>query len=955
MKKQKLLKRLLLFGMLSGAGTCLSAPSATQSVERSFQAVIVSADPARHTIRVRHKPTGFEAEVVWDEKSVVKATKYADFDDVPEGWVLCGFRDVDPERKEVCRLNRLEPLPASKAPEKADEIKAQSGVRCKLVRVPVTPEMLKSHNRLLTQDQKRAYALDANGELWAVLRTWRRKMRREEVGSATDFAPGMACKDLVYRQESGINRLVSAVLEPAFAPGKQMPAYPSGCTAGTVQKGMDGFREKSREVAKQLRQRMPVRLHVIPELAGEGEPVTLEIEAWAQKTPNPEVKLDVSYLQPAAAQKRKLALVWKAGETADGLTKYTASLALPKLPAGQHCVSWTCDIGGDIPEFYRSFAVAGPGTLVAALHICNGVLPPGIATNHLPHDRWQHHVGSTLTKFMTGQNIPAQTLLSWTDSSKLYRQEGIEPVFTIGTGSYTGLHRNETPTSLVFSAEPEDVQQATMAAVLEIGETLGFSRDRASIQSYEVGTSTVRAARKLGVGGFAAFCDYQNWADGPSGLINHSARPLQPYFASDEDFRKPAQRSKDSIVIINQTNKHALPRMEYFYGAFDTCCIDDAIMGFPDGGRCGRLEVDELYLSRMLDAVEGELQLHASRKLPFFLDFGIQDFKSVKRPVENTHANVVLFDYLLRRVREGANIVFCGQRGQIDYYQRYKEIPEVVDYESNYQCGTKAHNSIKSDWMPVDYPDLMELENARYTAWFKKSEGMLPSYHWDYTKPWNYPDWGNTQLPHYAGSRNLRYDTDDRYSITPLTTDTRKMKVTRAEKEQDGGLEITVTLEAPVALKQFPLGLWDIPREWKSGEGWWTVKGANRFVPIRAPYTGNLNGILEVDAQPGKNEYRLTITTPKRASQSQDILLKTVHAKVFTRDGQTMAYIWPMQPWETQFELTVPEGKAAQYYAAPKGERVDLPPGKHRLTINKESWSRIVGLTKAELELALKE
>ena len=939
------------------ADTPQAKPDAAVSkpMERKFEAVIVSVDPAKRTFRVRHKPTGYEADVVWDGKSTVKVARYSDFDDVPEGWVSCVFRDVFPERKEVCRLRRLEPLPASKVPEKADEVTTQNGVRCKLLRVPVTPQMLKRQNHLLTQDQKRAYVLDINGENWTVLRTLGRTIGRDEAGTATDLAIGLGCRELVYREESGINRLVSVILEPAFSHEKQLPAQPTGCTAEALKKGLDGFREKTREITKQLHQRMPVHLQVVPELAGEGEPVTLKIEAWANKKPNSAVKLDISYLLPKSAKTQDLALTWETGESADGLTKYKASLVLPNLPVGQHCLSWTCDIGGEISTFYRSFAVAGPGTLVAAIHICNGALPPGIANNHLPHDRWNHNISSLLGKIMAGQDINAQAVLSLTDASKLYRQEGISPVITIGAASYTGLSLNDLPNARMFSAEPEEVQQAAMEAMLEIGETLGFSRERASIFGYEVGKSSIRAARKAGVKAFAALCAYQNWADGGVWLINHSAHPLQPYFASDEDFRKPASKSNNSVLMLNQLNKHALTFMEHQLGAFDTCLLDDAATGPFAGGRAGRLEVDDIYLSRMLDAIEAELQVQACRKAPWFLDFGIQDFKSPVRPVETTRANVLLFDYLLRRVQEGANIVFCGQGGQIDYYQRYSEIPETVGYEPNWQCGSKAYGSVRHGGMSVDYPDAMEIENARYTAWFKSNEGMLPAYHWDYTKRWNYPDWGNTELPRYSGSRNLRYDTDDRYAITPLVTDTRKMKVTRVEKELNGALEITVALETPVALKQFPLGLWDIPREWKAGEGWWKVTGANRFVPIRAPYTGNLNGILEVDAKPGKNEYRLTITTPKRAPQSQDILLKTVHAKVFSRDGQSMAYIWPMQPWDTQFELTVPAGKAAQYYAAPKGERVDLPPGKHRLTINKESWSRIVGLDLTTLRSCLKE
>ena len=940
----------------NAADTPETLPDAAVSkpVERSFQAVIVSADPANHTIRVRHKPTGFEADVVWDDKSAIRVSKYADFDEVPEGWVECEVKIVDSARKAVYRFYQIEPLAEAETPQQSDELKARSKFRCKLIRVPATPEMRKSHTRLLTRDEKLAYALDINGEIWSVDNQIIRYMSREAAGSTADLVPGMMdCRALVYRQESQVNRLVSAVVQPAFGE-KDASADPTGCTVEQFQKGLETFRAQYCEAARDLRKRMPVRLHVTPQLAAEGEPMVLTIEAWAQKMPNAVVTLDRSYLLSDKAQQTKLTLEWQKGETADGLTKYMASHTFSSLPIGQHRLTWTCDIGGDIPEFRRSFAVAGPGTLVAALHIGTGVIPAAITTNFIPHDRWQYKPTSAVDKLASGQAVTAQTLVAGTEASKLFRQEGIEPVFGLSGGTYSGLPRHACSPHLLFSAEPEAVQEAVLAAILEVGEGMGFERERVSFFGYEIGSATVRLARKLGLTSFAAFCSYANFADGGVWLINHGARPLQPYFASNEDFRKPAPRSKDAIVMINQFSKHAMPQWEYFLGALDISTLNDATGGFVSGDRCGRKEVDDIYLSRVVDVVEGELQLQASRKTPFFFDFDQQDFRD--KEGTNTRANALFIDYLVRRAREGANIVFCQQRGEIEYYQRhYAEIPETVDYEPNYQCGTKAYASITTAAMPVDYTDVMEIESSRHTAWFKKNEGMLPAYHWDYTKPWNYPDWGNFELPRYRGSRNLRCDTDDRYKIAPLITDIRKMKVTRVEKEQDGALEVTVTLDTPVALTKFPLGLWDIPREWKAGEGWWKVSGTDRFVPIRAPYTGNLNGILEVDAKPGKNEYRLTIITPKRVPQSQDILLKTVHAKVFTRDNQTMAYIWPMQPWETSFELTVPEGKSVQYYAAPKGERVDLPPGKHRLTINKESWSRIVGLDLETLRSGIKE
>jgi hypothetical protein len=93
----------------------------------------------------------------------------------------------------------------------------------------------------------------------------------------------------------------------------------------------------------------------------------------------------------------------------------------------------------------------------------------------------------------------------------------------------------------------------------------------------------------------------------------------------------------------------------------------------------------------------------------------------------------------------------------------------------------------------------------------------------------------------------------------------------------------------------------------------------------------------------------LRIATPTCPPASQDILLENIHAKVFERDGQTTAYVWPTRPWDTTVELNVPAGRAVQFYAAPKGERVELKPGTNTLVIPQERWARLVGLTREEL------
>jgi hypothetical protein len=124
---------------------------------------------------------------------------------------------------------------------------------------------------------------------------------------------------------------------------------------------------------------------------------------------------------------------------------------------------------------------------------------------------------------------------------------------------------------------------------------------------------------------------------------------------------------------------------------------------------------------------------------------------------------------------------------------------------------------------------------------------------------------------------------------------------------------------------------------------------------MKVPYTGNLSGVLVADLRAGENRLTLAIDSPPRQPATLDMAAGNLRGKVFERDGRAMAYVYPAVPWEVSFELTVPEGKSVQYYAAPKGEKVDLPSGKHKLVINKEQWSRIVGLNREELAANLRE
>ena len=944
MRNTFLITFLIGVGLSCGLALAEAADSATAVPERRFQAVVDAVNPAQKTVTLRHKPTGFIAETVWDEKTSFVANLKCDIDDLPEGWVECWLNTVDAAAKTVSNVGLLRTLPANgQVPDHASPVKEKDLLYCKLVRVPLADANSNITERLLTRKGDACYELDVNGERWALVEKIpdrRPALTRDIPLDPADLKTGQSCLEAVYRETADGNRLLSLRVLPEVVFHPEMKAGgPTGTTAVRIESEMVRLRTAYALVAADERKIAPVRMRVAPELTLPGEPVTLTVEAWAAKPPNPQVDLETSFMRSELASKKNLTLDWQPHEQADSLTRYTAELALKDLPAGQHLVKWRCDVGGDIEEFWRSFAVTDLKTLVVMYHCTSGKPSAKFDQFHLPYDYWDDSTLSLLGGPLGERQTPGSAR-DWLNGSRDYRRRGASPNVTVFQANYAGRTGWPAPFPVQFLKEPDEVQRAVFKAAIELAGMTGFQSEDLGFTAYEIGTRTIAIARESGVRLFGSLCIHQNWQDGSWG-INHSARPLRPYFAATDDFRKPGKGGANGMVMVSQHDKSIL-WTEYGVGVFEPVWLEAAWVG--NGG--GREIRDDIFMSRQLDLMEGAVQNVQNQRVPYLQSIGIEGFGG------QAMNDDLMIDYLARRAAKG-EIVFCNQAAAGDFYRRhYTETPETVFYDSDYWCGNKATESITSTWKPVKYPDLMQIENARYSAFFKRPVA-LPEYHWDYTKPWNFPDWGNEKLPRNSMGFLVPGE-HDKFAVTPTITDTRSLKVNQELRELPDGLEVVVTLQTPAAKKAFPIALWDLPREWKSGEGWWVVQGAARFVPLRAPFTGNLNGILEVDANPGRNEYHVRISTAKRAPVSQDFAVDGVQGKVFERDGATMAYVWPTRPWETAFELEVPAGRQVRYYAAPQGEQVDLPPGKHRLVIAKENWSRIVGLSCAELQLALR-
>lgn len=898
---------------------------------RSFQAVIDSIDPVRHSITVRHKPTGFTAEVFWDEASEIKATLQYDFDDVEEGGVQCWSGEIDSGKLEIEASDHLRPL--SREPNNDVDPEPKQIYEARLVRKPVDSEELRNR-QLRMRDGRKAYWLEAGGKSWKLLEKKHRPelMRPVEV-EIGGLAIGTDCKNLVYREEPGRNVLVKIepIINHRFVP--PVPGGTSGMTAERYEKEMEKVRGSFAKFEPEIRKQAPVQMRVVPGLSQVGEEVSVEFSVLADHEPARELRLYTDYLANSNAPPKTLNLIWKK----EGEARYVAVEKLRGLPRGQHRVHWICDVGGDVGEYWRSFAVADNDTLVVGLHFTGGRPNDEFEKYFLPYDYWCQDIVADFISGPMGERAPIRSAASFTKLSREHRRRGAEPNFMIIQGNYAGRSGWPAPWPVQFRAEPAALQSAVYRSVLELAEMCGFDPQSGSLQCYELGTDSINRAVEAGFRLFGSLCIHQNWQDS-SWEINHTARPLRPYFHALNDFRKPGAGGPDAAVMVSQHCKSLL-WTEYGLGVFEPCWLEQAWVG---GGAGGRKTYDRVFMSRDFDLFESAVQNRLNQDVPLFLDVGIE-FSNNDPSHISTRSNALMLEYMAQRAAKDP-IVFCDQRMAAEYCRNhYKEIPQTVVYDPDFWCGTKAQDSIVSSWKPVDYPDLMQIENAAFNAYFKRP-GLLPAYHWDYSKPWSYPDFGNKQLPRSVMGFLVPGE-HDKFAVTPQITDTRAIEV----KREDDGNGIAIRLTTPVALKNFPLALWDIPHEWKPGGGWWTVDGDAKFTPVRAPFTGNLNGILAVDAQPGENIYHLRMATPPRNLEIQDVVLDGVHGKVFDRDGTSMAYLWPTHPWDARIAIEVPAGREARLYAAPAGEEVLLHPGINPIVVPKEFWIRIVGLSREEL------
>ena len=687
-----------------------------------------------------------------------------------------------------------------------------------------------------------------------------------------------------------------------------------------------------------------VDLRVRPMLLQQGETPKLTIRALSEKKPNPLVTVCPNYLRDGTKDGISVSLDWKQDSDANGGTVFTAEAALPTAGVGNYLIHWKCDIGGDIDDYWRNYGVVDNSSTVVLLNICGTVTDSRVMMieNYLPHTYWM------IDALHFERLVKPQPAQWWAELSKPDRQYGHEGQLMLRHSSWdpenSRRHGNWNHGDKVYVRE-------VLRAYKETWPLYRYPRECLNAGTYAYGTSWAEVAREEGYESFISICPIHNLEHGGGAeRINTTAISHFPHYISTEDFRKTGNETGRNLVAISQWTGNFLRGM---HGGQCWVSTEPYWLALEWPNMAGpRGDYRKPYFSRVfnqLSNLAGNDRNNPDH--PYFVIGGLE-FSHLKPGNTKPWAapgNRYFTEFWVEKAKAGEPVVFATGDGITAWLLRnHKTSPRHVNYFHDELAGTTQHRIA-----PLHIPDVIDVEDKDFRAVFGRP-GILPEYHYDFNRPWSYPDFGNEEV-----FRPAKYNNEvgqrllDRYDITPKVEDWRDLNVTRSDEPGAETHRVTVTVDSPRVAHCVPLAVWDIPRQWQPGTDWLKAENAREFIPVIAPQTDNLNGVLIVDLKEGTNTFTVEITTPVRKLETMDTTFADcVRAKTWTRgthDGRPVTYLWPQDPWGATVEVTVPEGRSVTAYLTPNTAEQELTAGTHKFDLRFQQWLRLTGPTRQEI------
>jgi hypothetical protein len=763
-------------------------------------------------------------------------------------------------------------------------------------------------------------------------------------GAVSDIEAGLT-GEVAYREEEAGNTVVTLSLKIQKKPYASYYVTPENHRAEPVERiraNVGKIKAAHAAIALELDRLAPVDLRVTPSLLKAGEKPVLTIRVLSEKEPSSTLTVHPNYLKDGTEKGTQLTLDWRSSKDDQGRTVYAAKTELPASEPGNHLLHWKCDIGGDIADYWRNYAVVDDNSIVCLI---NDVGTDDftdrkmLLENKLPHTYW---MGEAL--FFDRMLKPA-TAAWWAEISRAARQFGLEPQLFFFNTTWDEIPLGE----LNFDGDREDYIREVLRAYKSLWPLYRYPQDCVNAGTYAYSTAFTRAMLAEGFESKISVCPMHILEHAPGQNINTHCMGHYPHYISQQDFRKTGNETGTNLVSISQfTGQHLRNRQgaECFDGT------EPYWLNLDWNNQAGpRGDYGRNFFSRTFHQASLLLANHRNNPgHPTFFITGLEfSSSSSKTPKPSAKpGDRFQVEYLVNRAKAGEPVVFATGNAITAYLRRHHPVsPRHVNYFHDYLAGTTQRGS------PLEVPDSMDIEDPMFRAVMSRPN-ILPEFHYDFSKHWNYPDFGNDGVwrPYWV-TKQIGGHLRCKYDVTPKIEDWRDLKVSRKD-EVGKSYRVTLTVESPRPAERVPLAVWDIPREWRPGSDWFKVGNAREFIVVVAPQTDNLNGVLVVDLKPGKNTFTVEIHTPARELQTIDhTFADSVRGKTWTHDGQSTTYLWPVNPWGAKIEVSVPAGKTVTAYLAPGTREQELTPGVYQFDLRFQQWMRLIGLTREEITKAI--
>jgi hypothetical protein len=667
-------------------------------------------------------------------------------------------------------------------------------------------------------------------------------------------------------------------------------------------------------LAAEVKKAIAVDFEVSAQLLSPGEEMTLTVRARSEGQPNSalEVWENCYDVTPSVSS---VNLEWKKIAESGGF-----EVVWKWIPphCGNYLLHWRCDVGGDVPDFWRNVSVVDRGWAVMILNSTAHIQPrpePDFHEFHLPFSYWAEISPFNPMSF-------AENYLAFSRGNRQYGDDAA--LFLYLGGDYLKDDKS------VFYDEPEQVQRSVLEMYREFWPLLGFPKPLTSVYSYGVGNVPTSVARSLGYNVIGALCADQNWKDGLF-KINHWGMPARPYFVSPQDFRKPGPGGKDAMVGVQQCERQTVLCRDYGCVYSFESAIEYAFERYAGIDR-SRV-IDDMVLSREMDFLECFLDAAEMSDHPYLFCSGVE-FNGVWPDM--AAVNRQYMKMLAERARS-SKLAFTTALAAADYMRGHLDrTPESVAYFPDVFSG------MGNGGKPALYPDTMEVENSEFRSIFRRGE-TLPYAQYDYLSDWSYQDWGNDSVPRKEDGY-LVPNTEDRFRVTPSIIDSRKFEVTSAMEERAEGTFVSIDVEARAAQRNLSLAVWDIPRAFTTDSSNVVLNGGKRFIPVRASFTGNFCGIVVADVLEGKSRIELLITSAKRDLKTIDYQINDlVKGKLFERNGRSTLYLFLDGVGASDVVVTIPQGIDAKLYPFDSDDSKTLV-GEAKITVEQGKFQRVTGL-----------